>query len=331
MGNKRIRISESEADLICELRGISKRSLSRCGNISSYRVRISDDEFELIQKSRNENIVNNSTEHNDLLTKIKSLYSEEELKALAKGGGLAKEEAYRKKVNISKIGKHTIGVMTDTHIGSKYTNSDSIIDALHNFEKHNCECVLHAGDVTEGFSGREGHVFECTHFGFDSQLKECVRVFSSTKLKIIAIDGNHDRWGLKKIGANVVAALSSSLPNFVHAGSDMAVIKIGSIDVMLWHGEDGSSYATSYRVQKIIESLQGGTKPNILICGHTHKALTLFERNINAVSAGSMQFQTAWMRGKKLAANTGYYILEFEECDGEVLSFNSTFYPLYKM
>lgn len=91
-----------------------------------------------------------------------------------------------------------------------------------------------------------------------------------------------------------------------------------------------NSYASSYRVQKIIESLQGGTKPNILICGHTHKSLYLFERNIHAISAGCMQFQTPFMRGKKLSAHTGYWIIEFEERSGEVLSFTQTFYPLYK-
>ena len=155
-------------------------------------------------------------------------------------------------------------------------------------------------------------------------------MFSHTNLDMYFVEGNHSAWVKNSVGADMGLHLDGALDNMHYLGHDMATMKIGSIEVMLWHGLDGNSYALSYRLQKIIESFQGGTKPNILICGHTHKSIYIFERNVHAISAGCMQFQTPFMRGKKIAAHTGYWIIEFEERAGEVLKLTQTFYPLYK-
>ena len=341
---RQVRISESEADVISKSRGVEKSTFSRGGRTCSYRVNLSPVEFETIlsmRKGKNHRCEQAKISHpvnadidkkpigNKILDEIASKYSPEELKSLAKGGGLAKEMMYAPVIHVGSVGRHKIGIMTDTHIGSKYSISQNIIDAIERFERDKCEMIIHPGDVTEGYSGREGHVYECTHFGFDSQLAEATRIFSHLRLPLYAIDGNHDRWGMNKLGANIVKAIDMAVPNFHHIGSDMATMKVGSATIMPWHGEDGSSYATSYRIQKIIESLQGGTKPNILLCGHAHKYAVIFERNIHAIACGSMQFQTSWMRGKRLASHTGYIEIEFEECDGSIISFTTTFLPLY--
>ena len=98
----------------------------------------------------------------------------------------------------------------------------------------------------------------------------------------------------------------------------------------LWHGGDGSnSYALSYRLQKVVESLTGGTKPAILLAGHVHKFCYIFERNVNAISCPCMQSQTPWMRGKKLAAHTGFLILDFDVESGCVCSLSVKLYPFY--
>ena len=77
-------------------------------------------------------------------------------------------------------------------------------------------------------------------------------------------------------------------------------------------------------LQKVIESWAEQTKHTNT--GHTHKMIYLFERNIHALSAGCMQFQTAFMMGKKLAAHVGFFVVDFEEANGEVISFCPTFF-----
>ena len=66
------------------------------------------------------------------------------------------------------------------------------------------------------------------------------------------------------------------------------------------HPLDGAAYALSYSLQKYIESMQGGTKPNILLNGHHHKAMYLFYRNVHAFEAGTFQAQSSWMKGSDL-------------------------------
>jgi len=331
MAKKRYRLELPAMLLACQMLDKNIKDYPVCRK-NKYRITLDEDIYNKIAEQ-----IANPTKapkkekvKTDIYEKLKIIYSEEELRALSMGKGLASQLAYDSFVNIGTIGHHKIGIITDTHIGSKYTNSQYIIDAIEKFNKEGCEFILLPGDVSEGFSGREGHCYECSHFGFDSQLSECIRVFSTSKLPIYAISGNHDAWYFNKIGANIVSSLANQINNFYHIGNDMATIKVGSIHIMLWHGTDGNSYATSYRIQKIIESLQGGTKPNILLCGHTHKECYIFERNIHALSCGCMQFQSDWMRGKKLSAHTGYNIIDIDECNAEVIKFTNTFYPLYK-
>lgn len=90
-----------------------------------------------------------------------------------------------------------------------------------------------------------------------------------------------------------------------------------------------NSYALSYRLQKVIESLPGGNKPGILLAGHVHKFCYIFERNVHAISCPSMQMQTPWMRGKRLAAHTGFLILDFEVKAGCVCNLSVKYYPFY--
>ena len=332
MENQRVRLSLEEYKKLLELRGESYNG-QQPNHLGKYRVTIPMEEYIQIQKAfgkiEDTEEVEIPKANSKVISDIISRYTEEELKQIAKGRGLAQIPTYDKPAT-NKVGKHRIGVMTDTHIGSKYTNSEYIIDSLKMMKDKGCEMIIHAGDIVEGISHRQGHVFECTHYGFDAQFEETKRILSTTDLPIYAIAGNHQAWAMNAVGADINRYLERDLEHFHYLGYDNATMNIGSVKALIWHGNDGSSYANSYRLQKVIESLQGGTKPNILITGHTHKMIYLFERNIHALSAGCMQFQTAFMMGKKLAAHVGFFIVDFEESNGEVLSFCPTFYPKYK-
>ena len=120
------------------------------------------------------------------------------------------------------------------------------------------------------------------------------------------------------------------MSNFKWIGHDTGDICLNDkVKINLWHGEDGNSYALSYRVQKIIESIQGGEKPSIMFCGHTHKYVKLFERNIHAISTGCMEDQTDWMRGKRIPAHVGFGVYDITFNKSGVTKLNETFYPLY--
>lgn len=71
-----------------------------------------------------------------------------------------------------------------------------------------------------------------------------------------------------------------------------------------------NSYATSYSAQKIVESLQGGEKPSVLMIGHYHKLLYAYIRNVHTVQCGTTQDQSIFMRKKKIEAHVGGGIIE---------------------
>ena len=83
-------------------------------------------------------------------------------------------------------------------------------------------------------------------------------------------------------------------------------------------------------MQKLVESFSGGKKPNILLCGHTHKMAYIFERKVQTVSIPSLQAQTPWMAGKKISAHTGFVILDFDVLNGLICNFQVKLYPYYE-
>ena len=224
-----------------------------------------------------------------------------------------------------------IGVLTDTHLGSKYTNPEYLLEAFDQFDEIGVDMVVHAGDVTEGLSHRPGHMYECTHVGYEAQKRHAIEALSQwDQSPFYMISGNHDRWYIKSAGAHIVKDICEAIPNAEFLGDDEGDIWLNDkTNVRLWHGEDGSSYAHSYRLQKVIESFTGGDKPSMLIAGHVHKALYAFDRHVHCISAGCIQRQSKWMRGKRLPSHTGFWIVEMVVNEKGISRVRPEFFPFY--
>jgi len=226
-----------------------------------------------------------------------------------------------------------IGIMSDTHMGIKKFKEEETLGAFKFFEKKKVHAIYHAGDILEGMSGRDGQIYELSHIGAQAQLDYAETIFNQTKLPIYAIGGNHDEWFMKKanLGLNIGTELENRLPNFHFLGFGEADVKLAKNTTMkLFHGNDGTAYAASYKGQKLIESLSGGEKPNIIVSGHYHKALQMFVRNVHHFEAGTMCGQTEWMRGKKIDAHMGYWYLEVYHNQNGVDRIVSEFIPLFE-
>ena len=266
----------------------------------------------------------------NLSRQLRDRFSDEELRGILKGS-LIKDSDDTKLVHDFGGDTVTFGAITDTHLGSKYTDTRMLMEAFDVFAESDVDFITHCGDVHEGLSHRAGHVYECTHVGYSAQLEHSRDIFSNwTDTPIYMIDGNHDQWAIKSAGAKMVPELCMGQENLHFLGHDEGDVDIDGVTIKLWHGGDGSSYAFSYRVQKIVESFTGGEKPNVLLCGHTHKAFSIFDRNIHCVSCGSMQKQSKWMRGKRAASHTGFYVVRMGISNGQVSWFEPRFYPFYQ-
>ncbi|HAR39061.1 MAG TPA: hypothetical protein DCS09_11095 [Porphyromonadaceae bacterium] len=302
------------------------------GKASAKKVfNLTDETFNRYMRSVKEEKGLTLPERSSVLEDIAGKYTEAELKAIANGGRIIPGAG---KVPIVEFdGTHVkFGCLTDTHIGHQRFSVQRIEQAFEEFRAAGVDFILHSGDVTEGMSHRPGQIYELDQIGFDAQKSEAIRLFGQwTETPIYMIDGNHDRWYIKSNGALIVKDICEALGNAHFLGHDEGDISIGGkATIKAWHGEDASSYALSYRLQKIIESLSGGEKPNILIAGHVHKMCYIFERNVHAVSVGCMQGQTSWMRGKRLAAHVGFCICDaWVPATGGVSKFSPMFFPFY--
>jgi len=266
----------------------------------------------------------------EILTKISEQYDDSELRIISKGKRTLPSQKDAPRINFS--GEHIrFGALGDTHIGSIYTDDSWLLKAFKEFKKEGVDFICHVGDVTEGMSNRAGHIYELTHLGYDQQKRHAIDLLSEAPAPLYIIDGNHDRWYIKSNGAIVVKDICEALPDATFLGHDEGDIELKNNAVLkMWHGLDGNSYATSYRLQKIAEAFTGGEKPNIMICGHTHKTIWLpNERNIEMFSCGSIQKQSKWMRGKRISAHTGFWIIDVWVNNLGISGCQGKWYPLY--
>lgn len=271
-------------------------------------------------------------ENADLLMKIKRLYTPEELVVLANGGRPVVQA--NEVPNISFSGdEYTLGVVADTHFGSAFTDDELFPSVLEEMDKQGCESIALPGDISEGMMARPNQIYELKDLGFEKQREVSKKRMEAWKKDWYIIDGNHDDSYNTKLGAGISMGkeLANSMANVHYLGNGMGEFTINGIRITLFHGNDGgASYAISYRLQKIIESLASKKKPHILISGHDHKAFYLpMYRNVQSIASGSFQKQTPFMALKRSAAHTGFWILKFGMKDGSLLWFMPRWYPLY--
>lgn len=265
-----------------------------------------------------------------ILDKIVERFTDDELRAIAEGGRLLPGA---EKIPIINFEGERIRftLAGDLHLGSLFTNEERVYKMFEESHKEGCEFIALGGDVTEGMSNRPGHIYELSHLGYDQQKEYSVKILGQWDRDMFMIDGNHDRWFIKSNGAIIVKDICEKLgKRFTFLGHDEGDISLkGKATLKLWHGEDGNSYAISYRVQKIIESITGGEKPNILSCHHVHKVNYILERNVHAISPGCLQSQTPWMRGKRIAAHVAFVIVDAWINKSGVAKLKFEIYPFY--
>lgn len=333
----RFRLSEAEAGVIASYRGVKVETLM--DNHGGYRSRLNPKEIDLLfnyrkqepREIRREKEEFGAIEHrmNPDIIKILDRYSEKEIKAIADGHSSIPIVSAE---NITFSGEWFKWMqISDTHLGSKYTNPADVVAAFKHAEEEGCKMIAHVGDIFEGMSNREGHIYELSEIGYSAQLELGRQVFATTKLPVNAISGNHDEWFIKSNGAYIVKELCDSLPNMNYLGQNYGTIYLNGVRYELTHGLDGGgSYAISYRVQKIIEAYEGGQKPQIVGTGHDHKAGYFFIRNVHAFLGGCMQNQSDWMRQTRKSAMKGYWIIEALIEEEEVKTIKMQFVPFYR-
>ena len=208
----------------------------------------------------------------------------------------------------------------DCHMGHKEYRPDILDKMVKDAKREGCEFAINAGDTIEGMSGRDGHIYELFHLGATAQIKYFKTQFDKFKkiskdFKVYSIEAtnSHGGWFNSKgnMGLDVGEELHKANSNYEFIGYDeQDLILENGLKIRLLHPGGGTAYAISYHMQKHVESISGGQKPNMLFKGHDHKAEYLFYRNINCYDVGCLQNQSIFMKKKNTPSHLGYWIVE---------------------
>lgn len=224
------------------------------------------------------------------------------------------------------------GLIGDTQFGSKYTQ----ITHLHKFydicENLGITDIYHTGDITDGIKMRQGHEYELYAISADEQREDVVKNYPKRDgITTHFITGNHDASLYKHVGYDIGAAIAKDRQDMDYLGRDCAIVNLTpNCTLELRHPWDGTAYAISYKVQKMIEAMEADSKPNILAVGHYHKQEYIFYRNIHALQTGCFQSQTPFTRGKGISVVMGGYIVTARvDENGYIQAFDPAFIPFY--
>ena len=247
------------------------------------------------------------------------------VEALSDASGMVKVES-RESCEIS------FGLISDVHAGSLYYHERALRGFYQYAEDQGIKDMYVAGDVLDGHKVYRGQEFELRDVGLDAQVKRLQESRPDTSIKSHFITGNHDQ-SFKVLAGAPVGSLIEAAVGWEFLGEEQASVEYqtpnGTFSLMLIHPGGGSSYALSYRLQKIIEQLEGGSKPDMLVAGHYHKSFKLPSyRNVCGIAAGTFQKQTPFMARGGLAAHLGGWLVRVSV--GETHNvFTTTFVAFY--
>jgi len=232
------------------------------------------------------------------------------------------------------------GITTDNHLCNRHERLDVLNAAYDTFEREGITTVLNAGNMIDGearFNKNELRVF-----GLDAQVDYFIDQFPQRKgMTTYYITGDdHEGWYSQRECINVGSFMQmkaekagrKDLRYIGHVEADVSLqCKKGSAVMRVMHPGGGSAYALSYAPQKIVESFQGGEKPQVLIIGHYHKWDYCYPREVHVISAGCTEDQTMFMRKKKIAAHVGFVIVRLKQSpsDGHITRLSVEWNPFY--
>jgi len=203
-----------------------------------------------------------------------------------------------------------IGVIADTHVGSTYFMERELRDFLSYCEKEKIKRIFIAGDLLSGSGVYRGQIQEQDLITFDKQKKKLYEVFPQDIFEYYFICGNHDESFHRLIGMDPGKIIEMERKDFKYLGLYQGGVRIHDIRIELHHGSGGGAYAMSYKGQKIIENIEPGEKPDILILGHYHSSLYFETRNVHLIQPGCFQSQSLLLKRLRLSPTIAGWILE---------------------
>lgn len=227
-------------------------------------------------------------------------------------------------ISLKKTEVSRFGIISDTHLGSKFERLDVAEAAYDHFAKEGITTVLHAGNMVDGES--RFNRYDLAVHGLADQTHYCAVHYPQRKgITTFYIDGDdHEGWWTQREGVRFGPYLEMYARNMDR--TDLRYLGYAEADIPIkaeWmerpgvlrivHPGGGTAYAHSYQAQKIVESYGPNGKPDVLVVGHYHKMGYFRPRGVHCILAGCTQDQTTWMRKQHIEAHLGWWIVGLKQ------------------
>lgn len=214
-----------------------------------------------------------------------------------------------------------IGLVSDTHLCCREERLDALNAMYDLYEKEGITQVFHGGNICDGYIPKINGA-SVLDPSIDGQAEYVAKNYPQRSgITTYYISGaDHEGWFMKE-GFNFGAYLQmvcekhgrNDLKYIGHVEADICLKAGKFIQILkIAHPGGGSAYARSYKLQKAVESYQGGEKPAILALGHHHLCDYVCERNVHCLGLPGFQDQTVFGRTRNLRYEVGGVILEFK-------------------
>jgi len=212
-----------------------------------------------------------------------------------------------------KDGLLNFGIVSDTHLGSKFERLDALEVMYDRFQQAGIRTVFHVGDLTDGSGVYQGQEFEQHTFGQQAQIDYAIKHYPKRAgIQTIAISGNHDLKMYEKYGADPLVQLARARKDITYIGQYSARVKMADkVNMDMLHPLGSQAYAVSYKAQRNINAMPPDDLPDILTYGHYHNSLYLNYRGIHFLQTPCFKDQSLQFEKRLgLTSNIGGWIVE---------------------
>lgn len=210
-----------------------------------------------------------------------------------------------------------IGVVSDTHIGSRHQQTSALNDFYKYADSRGVSAYLHGGDLLDGLHVHRDSVYEQYAHGVDAQVAAAVTQYPvSNNGKTFFIDGNHDAWAFENAGVASGAILADKRNDLEYLGYYSAFVELGNVRFLLQHGaRGGGAYGKSYKVQRLLEQLatEERSQTDVALYGHWHTEFYLGRyQGVFGFSLPCFKKQDRFLRSLGKSPTIGGLVLEVE-------------------
>ena len=219
------------------------------------------------------------------------------------------------KPNMDKLTRIRQTWISDTHFCNEAQQLGLVNQIYRETRDKGIDTVLHFGDVLDGdYHNRPEHQYALFRQGASRQLDYITNYYPRVEgIDTYFITGTHDQTHAKNGGLFMGPAIERERPDLHFMGDDKGIFcpkeSPKTVEEM-YHPGGGCASSLSYKMQKYIDKMEPGYKPNILGSGHFHQSHMMAYRNVIAFLIPCLTAKTNFAIRQGLENTMGAYFVD---------------------